>query len=92
MTWSETDFTEAMRLFASLQHLFATEQARLRKQQWYRVPELVERSGLSRQWWYRRQKTLGARSKVEGGRCLVFPHSALQKALGPDQVPPDGLA
>ncbi len=86
------EFAQLMRSLAWLQHWAAREFERSRRHRWYRVPELVERSGLPRQWWYRRQKTLGARSKVEGGRCLVFPHSALQKALGPDQVPPDGLA
>ncbi len=71
--------------------ILALREERLRLGRWYRVPELVDRTGLPRQWWYRRQRTLGARPKVEGGRCLVFPHSALQRALTPDQVPPDGL-
>jgi len=91
MTWSEADFTEAMRLFASLQHLFATEQAKLRKQKWYKVPELVQRTGLSRQWWYRRKKELGAVPKSPGGRLIVFPHSALLRAMDPGSVPLDGL-
>lgn len=76
---------------------FTCRETRLRlerdAQRWYRVPELVARTGLPRQWWYRRQRTLGAEKRGQGpkARLMVFPHSALLRALDPGQVPLDGL-
>ena len=79
--------------------ILALREERQRLGRWYRVPELVDRTGLPRQWWYRRQRTLGARPKVEGGRLgpavvregihqvhtpQAFRRAALEPLLGPE--------